>query len=422
MNSGKFALFIFLLSGIQLFSESTLAATIEVSQTGAQNLVSYSGPVERGDYATFVAKVANLNNAIVLLSSGGGDLQAGLKIGQYVREHGFITEVPKLQICASACSFIWLGGKERVVSDGARVGFHAVYLNDGVKTISSSGNALVGAYMSRLGFNDLAIQFATDAAPSDIRWLSPKDASYLDISVKWASAIEDPSRVYSAILSKSDIEAALLKRKAIALLKAQNPTAYERLVGDIFAAGATGKSWSKVLLETYGDIIGPLVLNDDVNNGAAFSSQEVFKLIMQMASYSDKHGSKSCADYKTFDSYLIGQLDYALIDAYSMTRGDLVEDFIKFFELTLEATLSNKQLKLGRLSATQKVKIEREIKKLFRTHYQALPAIDRKQIDRSKDVWKSKADCKFFLNFMKQASSNPRLFKLLGDYGNSQSD
>lgn len=420
MNSGKLTLFICLLSGIQFFSEGPRAATIEVSRTGEQNLVSYSGPVESGDYEIFVAKVANLSTAIVLLSSGGGNLQAGLKIGQYVRDHGFITEVPKFQSCASACSFIWLAGKERIVSDGARVGFHAVYFNDGVKTISSSGNALVGAYMSRLGFNDLAIQFATEAAPSDIRWLLPEDASYLDIQVQWISGGGDPTRIYSAILSKSDIETALLKRKAISLLKVHKPAAYDRLVGNIFAAGATGKSWSKVLLESYSELIFPLVLNEDVQNEVASGDSEIFILLMRMISYSDKHGSKTCVDYETYESYLGGQFEYAFTDALDMTRGALKEDSVRFVELMLERTLSNERLKPSRMSAAQKAKFESEVKKLLRTKYHALPASDRKQIDGSKSIWKSKAGCKLFSDFMKNAATNPRLIKLLGAYGNSQ--
>jgi len=46
-----------------------------------------------------------------------------MNMERLVRSRGLITYVPRL--CASACAFVFLGGKERYVGPGAKLGFHA---------------------------------------------------------------------------------------------------------------------------------------------------------------------------------------------------------------------------------------------------------------------------------------------------------
>ena len=71
------------------------------------------------------------------------------------------------------------------MSNSARVGFHAAYTEDsGQKVATSSGNALVGAYLSQLGMSDNAIVYITGTKPDDIVWLTFADAQRVGIDVK----------------------------------------------------------------------------------------------------------------------------------------------------------------------------------------------------------------------------------------------
>jgi hypothetical protein len=79
----------------------------------------------------------------------GGSLIAGLQIGETIRLKNFSTLVPEGAQCASSCALAWLGGTRRLMGSLAQVGFHAAY--DGqTHQVTSSGNALVGAYLNKM--------------------------------------------------------------------------------------------------------------------------------------------------------------------------------------------------------------------------------------------------------------------------------
>lgn len=77
----------------------------------------------------------------VLLHSPGGSLLAGLKLGEIIREHQLETRVGIWKkdewsglvedggVCASACSYAFLGGTVRQVPEGNRLGFHQFFLS-----------------------------------------------------------------------------------------------------------------------------------------------------------------------------------------------------------------------------------------------------------------------------------------------------
>ena len=114
----------------------------------------------------------------------GGNLLAGLGIGRAIRLKEFTTIVPKNSVCASACGLAWLGGIERLVDEGAHVGFHAAYITDkGESKETGMGNALAGAYLNQLGLTQSAIAYVTEAAPQNMKWLTAEDAKNVGITM-----------------------------------------------------------------------------------------------------------------------------------------------------------------------------------------------------------------------------------------------
>jgi hypothetical protein len=66
----------------------------------------------------------------------------------------------------------------------AEVGFEAAYIfNNGAAEQNSTGNALVGAYLNRIGLPDRAIVYITQAAPQSMAWLNLEDAKNEGIDV-----------------------------------------------------------------------------------------------------------------------------------------------------------------------------------------------------------------------------------------------
>lgn len=164
------------------------AATIEYKFNATTNRIAIrlSGTITSGDFQRFESTISTYKDGTIFLSSDGGLILEALAIGQLVRERNFETVVLKNRTCASSCGLIWLAGTGRTIEGNGRVGFHAAYiLQKKLASESGTANALVGAYLERLGLNSEAIIFATNAAPNQMKWLSKIDASKTAISTSF---------------------------------------------------------------------------------------------------------------------------------------------------------------------------------------------------------------------------------------------
>ena len=157
------------------------AAQIEVSGSPDVRAIAIVGTIEAADTETFQEKTRTLTEAVVLLSSNGGDVVTAIRIGEMIRARRFSTFVT--DTCASACTLIWLAGSQRYMSRHARIGFHQASNGD-TGEVSGAGNALVGSYLTRLGLSYDAVLYATSAPPDDIKWMTPVDARHVGIDVR----------------------------------------------------------------------------------------------------------------------------------------------------------------------------------------------------------------------------------------------
>jgi hypothetical protein len=160
------------------------AATISIASLGPgqPTLVLVEGELEPDDPDQFQTKIASLLKAIVAFQSDGGNLLAGIQIGETIRLKNFATFVPENMRCASACALAWLGGTQRFMATGAKIGFHAAYnVKSGQET--GVGNALLGAYLNKIGLPYEAVIYITQAAPDSMTWLSISDAVQRGIHV-----------------------------------------------------------------------------------------------------------------------------------------------------------------------------------------------------------------------------------------------
>jgi hypothetical protein len=193
---------------------SAATITVEIPSGTAPPLVTVQGTLVLKDIEAFKFKVAKLTTAIVAFSSDGGNLLAGIRIGEVIRLKGFVTVVPSGARCASACATAWLGGAQRFVGDGALVGFHAAY-RDGASgpTESGAANAVLGAYLSSIGLSEIAIAYITTAAPNSMTWLTLQEAAKYGIDVRLLpNATASATAPTASPPSQSDIDAAALDR------------------------------------------------------------------------------------------------------------------------------------------------------------------------------------------------------------------
>ncbi|HEX3496944.1 MAG TPA: hypothetical protein VHT02_07200 [Methylocella sp.] len=164
------------------------AATISVepSVSGQPARVLVGGDVEPGDGDQFRSKTSFLSKAIIAFRANGGSVVAGIQIGESIRLRGLATAVTGTARCASTCALAWLGGVRRLMIPEARIGFHAAYNTEGQET--GVGNALVGAYLNKIGLPYAAVIYITKASPDSMTWLSVADAEKRGIEVEVSSS------------------------------------------------------------------------------------------------------------------------------------------------------------------------------------------------------------------------------------------
>jgi hypothetical protein len=145
-----------------------------------KSVITVTGAFKQGDEKIFSQKLALAEQpAIVSFNSSGGAISVAFSIGEQIRARKLVTFVPEGWTCASACALAWLGGWPRYMQ--GKVGFHAAYEPGPNHEVSSTGNALVGAYLAKLGEPMSAIVFVTTAPPESMRWLTKAEGMKVDI-------------------------------------------------------------------------------------------------------------------------------------------------------------------------------------------------------------------------------------------------
>jgi hypothetical protein len=146
-------------------------------------IISIAGTIWVGDAAKFkrVVEENNITKAIVDLSSTGGAMLEALSIGYQVKDRGLSTRT--VNLCTSACAFIWLAGRERNLIGS--VGFHTVSVRDkdGILHADPSGNAVVRAYYKNLGISETASHWLTSPGPEEMLWVDAKLADDIGIEI-----------------------------------------------------------------------------------------------------------------------------------------------------------------------------------------------------------------------------------------------
>ena len=156
--------------------------------TPQQSTIFVIGEILPNDDVKFRA-VATPVNATVVLDSPGGDVSAGINIGEHIQRKQY--ETVASNICTSACALIWLSGKTTSRFSNASIGFHAAgWADTGIA--SGLWSAMEGAYLTRLGFSYSAIRFFTETPPNRLQWLTPERARQFGITIHVYSAPPRP--------------------------------------------------------------------------------------------------------------------------------------------------------------------------------------------------------------------------------------
>jgi hypothetical protein len=163
---------------------------------GGGSRIRIQGEIVAGDEARFRQVLATAPaDAVVSLNSRGGAVVPAIAIGREIRARGLTTVVAKLDVCASACTFIWLAGKHSIVQRDAFPGFRGVAVNGNP---SPEGNAFVASYLREIGMTPAQINYALSTPQPAIQVASEADAMALGIHLQPVPSLLGAWRACSA--------------------------------------------------------------------------------------------------------------------------------------------------------------------------------------------------------------------------------
>ncbi len=127
---------------------------------------------------------------VILLSSPGGDLNQALIMGEVIRSRGLVTAVGaadasghiKPSYCASACVFVYAGGKTRYGIEGSALGVHRfVTSSPGRDPVADTQRTagMVLSYVTRMGVSSSIVEAMSETR--EVRWLGTREASAMNL-------------------------------------------------------------------------------------------------------------------------------------------------------------------------------------------------------------------------------------------------
>jgi len=153
-----------------------------------QKVLLAVGQIDKDTPAQFSAAANNLPQGTwVALSSPGGSLVGGLKLGLLIREMGLNTTIGSTDYsppnCLSACAYAFAGGISRHLSEGSKYGLHQFKgtekaIGDGE---SQKISATIANYLDQMGVDRHLLDYAQVTASDKVAVLTLAQAKLLKV-------------------------------------------------------------------------------------------------------------------------------------------------------------------------------------------------------------------------------------------------
>ena len=157
------------------------------------NLIYASGKIRRGDLYKLkrtYRKLSKNRQTIVVFNSTGGELNEGLRIGEFLTSNNIGSAVKKNGMCASSCALAFLGGRAKdnskllVLPYSSKLGFHSFYYRNSnyVKTTTVQRDlANVLNYASYVDAPTSLMAEMFNTKSSNMHWVNSNDRATLNL-------------------------------------------------------------------------------------------------------------------------------------------------------------------------------------------------------------------------------------------------
>jgi len=175
-------------------------------QKNCQLYLSANGWIDANSTQKFIQLISSLPKQItVLLNSAGGELIAGIELGQTIRDKGFYTQVGRVSLlnpqekrrnlsqyriesgeCLSACALAFIGGAKRTLNEHSILGVHPIKFNQS-KTASNQAQdaqkaiTVLGRYIESMGIDRRMLDMMLIDKNEQMQRISLATASQMNI-------------------------------------------------------------------------------------------------------------------------------------------------------------------------------------------------------------------------------------------------
>lgn len=184
------------------------------------NLIYASGKIGYGDLYRLqreYSKVySNNKQTIVVFNSAGGELNEGLRIGEFLKANHIGSAVNKNGICASSCALAFLGGRDKynrklmILPRNAKLGFHSFYYRNSNHVKLSTMQKDLASVLSYADYVQAPRRIITEMFQTNytsMHWTTNRDRRLLRIqrglpAVSFTASNSNKSRYYKRVTPK----------------------------------------------------------------------------------------------------------------------------------------------------------------------------------------------------------------------------
>jgi len=220
------------LAGLVFGAFAQPASAIEISKhakdSAEVNAILVKGVINQGDTFELQAYIASLPkkpHIVIFLSSPGGNLAEGMKLGRFFYDRKIETAIETKTFCASACALAFLGGRDdsgkplRTKAANSGLGFHAFtrefdkdksYTAEDLKVVvqrTQSTVYVVADYLKAINTDMDIIRIMLKAQNNEMNFISNDDALILNIRVfdEKRNAVVDPEQVLDRLNASKSV-------------------------------------------------------------------------------------------------------------------------------------------------------------------------------------------------------------------------
>ena len=231
--------------------------TIAVKDGG--KVLSYSGPIGLKSVAAVRETLEdNPDIEIAQLNSRGGLIDKAYQLLHLILVYHLTTYTDKQ--CYSACTIVFMGGRERYLKDGATLGFHRpqqIFFNQRASIYMIEG--IIQSFY-RLGYDRSFIDRAFRKTPNRNLWRpSYKELYAAHVITAVSTGLQFSRKEKPVWYNADEFERMLRQHRFYRILRKKDPSTYQNIVKVAEKAFQQGQSTSEVQQQVSG-LIQPIVL------------------------------------------------------------------------------------------------------------------------------------------------------------------